>query len=141
MRFCGDCTLCCTIMGVPEIGKPEKVQCRFAGAGCACYQTRPQECRDYSCWWLIEGAQRVQYLREEERPDKSGVLVSLQAPGSALRSVTGGDAFVLRGDLAGWPAQKMIKRLERKHLVLLADRMEFRGPSAALAAVRPFVGA
>ena len=128
-------------MGVPSLGKSERVPCDFAGAGCSCYESRPQECRDYSCWWFIEGAQKTQYLCEDERPDKSGVLVSLQAPGSSVRAQTGMDAFVLRGDLSGWAAQKMIKRLERKHLLLLAGEggeLEFRGPPRALVAVRPY---
>ena len=28
-RRCGDCQLCCTIVPVPEIGKPGLVRCRY----------------------------------------------------------------------------------------------------------------
>jgi hypothetical protein len=135
MRSCGDCTACCTLMGVPSLGKPMGAACAHARDGrCHVYDQRPAECRAFCCWWLAEGGRPVQYLREAERPDLSGVLVSLKPPGAAFKP----DMLVLRGDLDGWPAGKMVKRLERRHLLLLvrADgRARFTGPERAMAAL------
>lgn len=52
---CGDCTLCCKVMAVEEIEKPADqwcVHCLKGHAGCGIYETRPQPCRDFECFWL-----------------------------------------------------------------------------------------
>jgi len=54
MRSCGHCSLCCKIMGVPEV-KPRHDWCPHAikpGGGCRIYAERPQPCRDFHCVWL-----------------------------------------------------------------------------------------
>ena len=53
-RECGSCTLCCKLIGVEELKKPQNVWCRHCniGQGCKIYDTRPQGCRDFSCLWL-----------------------------------------------------------------------------------------
>ncbi|HEV3340925.1 MAG TPA: hypothetical protein VG125_11230 [Pirellulales bacterium] len=70
-RSCGDCTACCTVKGVSELGKPSQTACRhLCPTGCAIYSARPKGCRDYACLWRqgwIEGDER-------RRPDKLGVL-------------------------------------------------------------------
>ncbi len=71
-RTCGDCTACCTIKSVPELGKPTQAVCtHLCAAQCAIYETRPASCREYACFWrqgLIEGDER-------RRPDQLGVLI------------------------------------------------------------------
>ena len=55
-RQCGDCTECCTALGVDEINKPRDVACQhLAGdsSGCSIYQTRPASCRAFNCVWLL----------------------------------------------------------------------------------------
>src|SRR5215831_7728616 len=54
-RSCGDCSLCCKVMGIAALDKPEGVWCgHFArGVGCAIYADRPQECRAFVCQWLV----------------------------------------------------------------------------------------
>ncbi len=92
-RECGDCRLCCKLLGVGgdnwwqrlgsycvgnegksvrmRVSSPPGEWCRHAcaGVGCKIYETRPQSCRDFECAWL-EGL-----LDEEDRPDRSRVLV------------------------------------------------------------------
>jgi hypothetical protein len=55
-RQCGDCSLCCKVLGIPELGKPKDVWCpNFApGAGCRIYQDRPPSCRNFTCRWLVD---------------------------------------------------------------------------------------
>jgi hypothetical protein len=55
-RSCGDCSMCCKIMRVDELDKPQGVWCRHCApgkGGCTIHETRPFVCRDYRCGWLI----------------------------------------------------------------------------------------
>lgn len=74
-RSCGSCTLCCKVMGVPDL-EPKKLPHQWCqhcdiGKGCRIYETRPTTCREFECVWL----QDTQNLFGENcRPDKLGVV-------------------------------------------------------------------
>ena len=53
-RECGDCTMCCKIMGIIELDKPPGIWCGHCkpARGCAIYESRPRECRTFVCGWL-----------------------------------------------------------------------------------------
>lgn len=53
-RTCGPCTLCCKVLRIPELEKPQNAWCRHAkkGRGCGIYEARPESCRSFSCLWL-----------------------------------------------------------------------------------------
>lgn len=74
-RSCGDCTACCTVKSVRELGKPSQVACRHVCAsGCRIYGQRPTSCREYACFWrqgLIDGDER-------RRPDQLGVMIDCE---------------------------------------------------------------
>jgi len=71
-RVCGACTLCCKLIGVPETKKPALRWCEHCTeAGCAIHQTRPQSCRNFECFWLMEPA-----FPRDLRPDLSGFVVA-----------------------------------------------------------------
>jgi hypothetical protein len=84
-RSCGECTACCSVKGVAELGKPAQTDCHhLCGGRCNIYPLRPKSCRDYACLWRqgwIEGDER-------RRPDKLGVLIDYEPfakiPGSVL---------------------------------------------------------
>lgn len=84
-RDCGECTACCTVKGVAELGKPTQAACRhLCQSRCDIYQARPKSCRDYACLWRqgwIDGDER-------NRPDKLGVLIDYEPftkiPGAVL---------------------------------------------------------
>lgn len=83
-RSCGDCTACCTALGVPELSKPATVRCpHVCESGCQRYRTRPKSCRKFKCLWL-EGA-----FDEEHRPDKTGIVVGAAGPASLFARVVG----------------------------------------------------
>jgi hypothetical protein len=69
-RTCGDCTVCCTVMGVRELGKPYAFPCHhLCDSGCSIYEDRPHGCVVFECLWrqgAVEG--------EGMRPDKWGVM-------------------------------------------------------------------
>jgi hypothetical protein len=74
-RTCGECTACCHVKSVPELGKPTQRACaHLCRSGCAVYAQRPTSCREYACLW------RQGFLAAEERwrPDRLGVLVDYQ---------------------------------------------------------------
>ena len=55
-KSCGSCTLCCKVMGIPEIKKRAWEQCSHVGdgVGCKIYSERPMSCRQFICGWLLD---------------------------------------------------------------------------------------
>lgn len=72
MRQCGDCTLCCKLLGVHELNKKARVYCPHCeiNHGCKIYQTRPKECIDFECSWLMG------LIPEKLKPNKVGVMIT-----------------------------------------------------------------
>ena len=56
IRTCDGCTLCCKVMAIAALDKPQGQWCpNCAGrTGCAVYDTRPDECRTFSCSYLVD---------------------------------------------------------------------------------------
>jgi hypothetical protein len=82
-RDCGACTACCSVLTVntPEFSKPAGTPCRHLGPipgeqpgaqGCTIHAVRPPICRTWFCAW-----RRVAAMPDDARPDRSGLLVSL----------------------------------------------------------------
>jgi hypothetical protein len=75
-KQCGTCSLCCKTMVIPELAKPKDSWCpNFArGQGCAIYDTRPNSCRDFSCYWLIDPE-----MGPEWKPDRCKMVLDARA--------------------------------------------------------------
>ncbi len=74
-RACGDCAVCCTTLTVdtPDFKKPAETPCvHLAARGCGIHAVRPEICRTWFCAW-----RRVAALPDDARPDRSGLLVSI----------------------------------------------------------------
>jgi hypothetical protein len=74
-RACGDCTACCTVLTVdtPDLKKPAGTPCTWLTVqGCSIHAARPHICRTWFCAW-----RRMADLPDDARPDRSGLLVSL----------------------------------------------------------------
>ncbi len=56
VKECGDCTLCCKLLQVSELEKPQGRLCVHVDGskGCAIYSERPQSCRSFHCLWLMD---------------------------------------------------------------------------------------
>jgi len=79
-RTCGGCTECCTALGVPELEKGFHEKCRHEGdSGCGSYDERPQQCRNFSCQWLLGS------MEDKDRPDKIGVIFDISSGGALGR--------------------------------------------------------
>ena len=83
-RSCGDCTLCCRLLGVPELEKPAGTWCASCEVGCGCgrYDDRPASCRNFECFWLMEDG-----FPDELRPDRSGVVIAFEDSDSVVLHV------------------------------------------------------
>jgi hypothetical protein len=74
-RDCGECTACCIVLTVdtPDFRKPAGTPCVHLGSsGCGIHAVRPRICRTWFCAW-----RRVAAMPDDARPDRSGLLVSL----------------------------------------------------------------
>ena len=75
MRECNECTACCTWMKGSAYGYEfgGGKSCKFlCETGCDVHKARPKVCEGYFCAWAQE------LISEEMRPDKCGVLVSVE---------------------------------------------------------------
>lgn len=114
-RSCGDCTVCCTVMGVKALDKPVDVTCQhlYKGddpgigscsrcgkedgpcncKGCGIYAKRPSSCKEFHCAWRHS----FDFFPEfEGRPDRLGVMFDM-----ATAKVFPGGAFVVRESREG----------------------------------------
>ena len=88
-RACGDCVACCTVLTVdtPDFKKPAGAPCmHLTSRGCGIHAVRQHICRTWFCAW-----RRVAEMPEEARPDRSGLLVSInfeQAPRNCFEGVS-----------------------------------------------------
>ncbi|MDY6924263.1 MAG: YkgJ family cysteine cluster protein [Pseudomonadota bacterium] len=80
-KSCGDCGLCCKLMGVTALAKPAGKWCRHfsKAAGCAIYETRPADCRAFNCLWLLTDA-----LGPEWKPATAGFVLHSEQGGMRL---------------------------------------------------------
>jgi len=75
MNHCGECKLCCKLLGIEEISKPIDTWCPMVCAtGCKVYDIKPPSCSDYQCLWLESQGSDMPFPLEM-RPDKSGVII------------------------------------------------------------------
>jgi len=79
MRPCKECTACCTWLKGSAYGYEfgGGKSCKFlCETGCDVHKARPKVCEGYFCAWSQE------LLPEEMRPDKCGVLASVERNGN-----------------------------------------------------------
>lgn len=77
-RECGSCTMCCKLIEVTELEKPQYTWCKSCkpGKGCGNYEARPSDCRTFYCNWMADLS-----LGDEWRPDRSKFIISFE-PGT-----------------------------------------------------------
>lgn len=67
-NMCSKCSLCCTMLEVPELNKPIGQKCIYNIDGCSIYNERPDSCKKFECGWLMYN------LSPTLRPDKCHVV-------------------------------------------------------------------
>jgi hypothetical protein len=85
-RRCGECTLCCRLLPVRELGKRAGVRCSHQrrGKGCSIYAERPMSCRVWTCRWLSGDD-----TGDLSRPDRSHYCVDVLPDYVTLQSEAG----------------------------------------------------
>jgi hypothetical protein len=73
MRQCGECTLCCKLVGVASLDKPPGQRCKHQRhTGCRVYHTAmPSDCSLWNCRWLVNNAGAT------SRPDRVHYVIDL----------------------------------------------------------------
>lgn len=129
-RTCGDCNLCCKLLGVIEIEKPTNVWCKDCtpGKGCNIYNTRPRSCVDFECLWL----QMQDTMPDYTKPSQSKVV--LAAPASGPIGIM---AWVDQSRPDAWKEGVMggiIARLAESTIVciVVGDHRKLFGPEAMI---------
>lgn len=100
-RSCGSCSMCCKVLGIPELDKPADKWCQHCDPGndgCTIYEDRPPVCRTFECIWLQDGKNIAPVFKDSDRPDKIGIVFSA-ASGGAIRKSTGKEVTVIIGSL------------------------------------------
>jgi hypothetical protein len=80
-RRCGTCTLCCKVMTIEELRKPNGQWCPHCvkGRGCAIYSDRPNECVRFQCGYLLSPV-----LGEHWLPARSKLVVAFKPDAKEL---------------------------------------------------------
>ncbi|HUU85486.1 MAG TPA: hypothetical protein VM243_18460 [Phycisphaerae bacterium] len=80
-RQCGTCSLCCKLLGIEELDKPQGQWCPHCDPphGCMIYSRRPGECRAFNCAWLENAA-----LGDEWKPTRSKMVLYFIDEGARL---------------------------------------------------------
>ncbi len=107
-RSCGTCTLCCKVLAVQDLLKPEGTWCKHCvqGRGCGIYETRPGECRTFGCLWLSDSN-----FPEALKPERSKVVFFLAEEGFQV------GAMVDPGKPDAWKSPDIYRLLKRMAVV------------------------
>lgn len=105
-RECGECSVCCRTVGVPELEKPPGRACEhLSSGGCGVYGERPDGCRAYACSWKLGLAEL------EDRPDRAGGLLEWHELDPEFHPYGGHWVFRLDGDEPTERGQDLLARL------------------------------
>ena len=71
MQSCGNCTVCCKHLDIPDTDSKEGDLCKYCkeDVGCLIYESRPEACSTFNCAW-----KQMVYAHIDLRPDNCGVL-------------------------------------------------------------------
>ena len=129
-RECGTCSLCCKVMQITELNKPQGVWCPNCdrAKGCRIYVDRPGECRTFICLFMTAAD-----LPEHWRPSKSKmVLVPSTRPNRITAHLDPGSAGAWRqapyyADLKDWATRaapsggQVCVQIGKRVIVILPD--------------------
>jgi hypothetical protein len=103
-KSCGDCGLCCKLLGVAPIDKPAGQWCAHYSrkGGCGIYAQRPAPCASFRCLWLD-----AEKLDETWRPAKAKFVMYTERDDKRLNIV------VDPASPAAWKREPYYSRIKR----------------------------
>jgi hypothetical protein len=104
-RSCGECSLCCKLIRVDAFAKPPGAWCTHCVPGrfgCRIYDSRPGECRDFYCAWMVSPT-----LGDEWRPSKCKIVLRVESDGKLIA------AHVDPSDPRAWRREPYFQTLKR----------------------------
>jgi hypothetical protein len=103
-RSCGGCTMCCKVLGIKELDKPQFKWCPHCaiGEGCTIYERRPGVCRSFYCGYLLDAA-----LGEHWFPARSKMVVTTNAADNTIT------IFVDSTRLDAWRREPFFTQIRR----------------------------
>jgi hypothetical protein len=119
-RPCGECTTCCTALGVEELHKRNYEPCPHLRpeGGCGIYLERPYSCRAFNCWWRVG-------LVSGSRPDKSGIVVDSSMVNDKEAVVR---VWEVKPGALRWASnRKIIAKLKKKYGLVITGTKETWG--------------
>src|SRR5690242_11729463 len=77
-RNCDGCTLCCKVLAIEELNKPQGTWCVHCErtSGCRIYQDRPDPCRNFRCLFLL-----APQMPEAWRPKNAHFVIVTESTG------------------------------------------------------------
>jgi len=114
-RACGSCTMCCWMLRIDELAKPEHSHCQHCeeGAGCTIYNARPEPCREFYC-----GYRALPFAGPHWFPPDCGMMIYPDAANSRLR------VHVDPANPEAWRAEPYYSDL--KQWAVAAERMDMQ---------------
>ena len=128
-KACGACTLCCKLLAIAALDKPEGVWCPHVavGKGCTIYADRPHECRKFHCGYLSSA------LSEDWHPLRSKIVLVANAAGGITATVDPGRSNAWRdapfyAQLKSWSRELLpqrryvLVRVGKRTIAILPDQ-------------------
>lgn len=115
MSKCGECQMCCRIMEIETLSKPVDARCPHqCAAGCAIYDSKPQECSSYECMWLqSQSGGPLEPFPDEWRPDRIGIVMDGGGLDPIHKVVVARTTSVGESKLRSKPVVAFYRELER----------------------------
>lgn len=130
---CGSCSLCCTLLGVPDIGKAPRMRCwhTTVHGGCAVHGQKASDpklmaCEQFECVWLAS-QKRPDAMPRSMRPDQSHVVLGPQDksdPTLLYIQVDPGNPQAWKQGEMGEYIQQILDRGAKVEIIVDEERLE-----------------
>lgn len=114
-RSCGGCALCCKVLSIAELAKPQGDWCWHAkiGNGCSIYPDRPSECRTFFCGYLTWST-----LGDHWQPSKCKMVIVSELEGQRIA------IHVEPGRPAAWREKPYYEELRQMAVAGVCDNIQ-----------------
>lgn len=115
-RECGLCSLCCKLIAVTELDKPEGVWCTHCAPGtkrCLIYESRPQSCQGFHCGW-----RQSDEFGPEWQPTTSKMVIAAEGDGNRIT------IYVDPGFPSNWRKEPYYSQLSSLAILMAEQRKQ-----------------